>query len=355
MPINVMWGKRMNSKQRVYAAIKGQHTDRIPIFMWYSDKTADKLAGHLSVDKEIVDDVLCNDIKQDWLSINKQMSLQCPDKETFVDEFGITWQRDGEYNTPIVHPLAESEVDDIAAYPMPDPLKPERYALLNKLMDTYPDKFIGADVSGSIFEPSYHLRGMDNVLVDMMLDNPEADVLFDRMTDFTRAVALKALSMGVDWIWLGDDFGTQQSTIASPDLWRKYLKPRIKSIIDSLKAARPDVIIAFHSCGSIYPLIEDLYDIGVRVINPLQESAAGIDHKRIRDEYPDMTMFCGLDTQQYLLSASPDDVYRRSIEKIESLSRNGHYIFGSSHTIQHDVPVENILAMIKAAVDYGEI
>ena len=345
----------MTSKERVNAALRGKGADRVPMFLWYSAKTVQNLAEYLGIREDEVDDALHNDIKQDWLSINRQMTVPCEDGKTFVDEWGITWKRDGEYNTAIRHPLAEADAEEIKKYPFPAADLPSRYDGTARLMRKYPDHFIGADVSGSLFEPGYHLRGMENLLVDMMTESEEADVLLDRLKAFTEETATRALQMGCDWIWLGDDFGTQQNMIASPEIWRKYLKPRYAEIIAALRKIRSDIPVAFHSGGSIRPIIGDLQEIGVTVLNPIQESAAGMSHEQIRREFPDLTMFCGLDTQQYLVHASPGEVYERALREIELLGKHGKYIYGCSHTIQHDVPPENILALVKAGLDYGKV
>ena len=339
----------MNSKERVYAAIRGQKTDRVPIFMWYSGKTAERLAAHLKIKPEEAENALGNDIFQDWLTINREMQTPCGEGKTFTDEWGITWRREGEYNTPSINPLANAALNEIAAYKLPDPDGPKRYEKFLRLKAGKTDKFIGADVSGTVFDPAYHLRGMSNLFIDLMSEDGEADLLIDKVTDFALKVCLNALEKGADWIWLGDDFGTQKNMFMSPEVWRKYFKPRIAKIISSLRAVKPDVIVAYHSCGSIFQIIGDFVEIGLDVLNPIQESAFGMSHEKIRKEFPNLTMFCGLDTQQYLVNAKPGDVYRKTKEKIRQLGKNGKFIFGASHTIQSDVPVENILAMLQAA------
>lgn len=108
------------------------------------------------------------------------------------------------------------------------------------------------------------------------------------------------------------------------------------------------MIIAYHSCGSIYPIIKELVEIGVQVLNPMQESAKGMEHEKIKAEFADkLTFMCGLDTQTFMVNASPDEVKTAMAKKAKLLSQcNGSYIVAASHTIQHDVPVENIMAML---------
>ena len=209
----------MTSKERVYAAINRKPLDRLPRFLWIGAGAADNLEAAYQADKENMDFFVGNDVLQTWLSINKQMMVFCPENQSFVDEWGITWHRDGYYNAVIKHPMADLDAEEIAAYPLPDPYVPERYAELKQLLDKYgKSHFIGADVSGSLFEPAYHLRGMENLLIDMASESEEADILLDRLCEFTTRVALEAVKMGVDWVWLGDDMGTQQSMLMSPDM-----------------------------------------------------------------------------------------------------------------------------------------
>lgn len=339
----------MTSKERVEAALAGDKTDRVPLFLWLSERAENNFKKYLAANPGIYAPE--NDVLQDWLSINRQMTLPAAEGEIFTDEWGIDWKREGEYNNVVSHPLAEADAEVIENYVFPQPLLPKRYEKLRRLMSENPDSFIGADVSGTLFEPSYHIRGMENLLVDLASESEEAEVLLDKIIGFSCAVCAEAAKLGADWIWLGDDFGTQQAMILSPALWRRYFKPRYAALIEEVKKIRKDMPFAFHSCGSVFPIIGDLKEIGVNVINPLQESAAGMEHEKIRAQYPDVTMFCGVDTQTLLRSGTPGAVYKKTLEKIDALGRNGRYILGCSHTIQSDVPCENIAAVYAALKD----
>lgn len=340
----------MNSRERVYAAIRREPVDRMPRYLWVGDGAADNLARAYGAKKEDIDFFVGNDVLQCWLSINKQMSVPCEEHGSFVDEWGITWHRDGYYNAVTEHPMAGLDAEAISTYPLPDPYDPQRYAAFRRLKETYGDEyFIGADVSGSLFEPAYHLRGMEQLMLDMAAESEEADILLDRLCEFTTAVAVEAVRLGADWIWLGDDMGTQISMLMSPAMWRTYFRPRMKKIIDAVRAVKPDMIIAYHSCGSIAPIIGELADIGINVLNPLQESAVGMNHRAIKEQYGDrLTFMCGLDTQTFLVSASAEETEQAMREEIALMSRGGGYIAAVSHTLQHDVPPENILAIVRA-------
>jgi len=303
---------------------------------------------HYGVSSLDLDFKMGNDILQTWVSINGEMERDVPQGSQFVDEWGITWERAGIYNSVVKHPLKDLNVDEIENYKFPDPFKPERYTELSELLKTYGNEyFIGADISGTLFEPAYHLRGMENLMIDMALENPEADIILDKIMDFSIKVAIECVKMGVDWIWLGDDLGSQQGMMMSPDTWRKYFKGRMAKIISEIRKVAPDMPIAYHSCGSMMPVIGDLIEVGVNVLNPIQESAAEMNQKEIKDKFGDkLTLMCGPDTQQFLITATSGEVRAKTAELVETLGKNGGYIFAVSHHIQPDTPLENIEAII---------
>ena len=338
----------MNSRERVYKLFNGEKTDRIPRFIWLHDECKRRISEKYNVSKDEVDLFIGNDVLQTWLSINAQMERPAAQGEEFVDEFGITWKRDGYYNMVIKNPLAEMDAGEIRAYHMPDPYNEERYRVFEELKTKYQSEyFIGADISGTIFEPAYHMRGMENLLIDMALESEEADILFDKLTDFSIKVAQEAVRRGADWIWLGDDQGTQISMICGPELWRKYFKPRMIKVINAIRELKNDMIIAYHSCGSIEPIIPDLVEIGIDLLNPIQESATDMNHEIIRQRFPKLVMGCGLDTQQFMPNASVEEIKNAVKDKIKLLNKNGYYMYMASHTIQPDVSTEKIIAMLE--------
>jgi uroporphyrinogen decarboxylase len=340
----------MNSKERVYAALKHEKTDRIPKFVWLGTGTIKRLTKKLEVTPLELDIKFGNDVLQTWVSINGEMARDVPENTKFTDEWGITWKREGDYNMVINHPLKGKDLSFIINYQLPDPYNLKRYEYLEHLVKEYGDEyFIGADVSGVLFEPAYHLRDMEELMVDMAMESEEVDILLDKLSDFCIAVSIECIKRGADWVWLGDDLGSQNSMLMSPDMWRKYFKPRMKKIIDSIRAFRKDITIAYHSCGSIYPVLGDLVDIGINVLNPIQESAQGMDQSLIKKKYGDkITLMCGVDTQQFLIHATPEEVKNKVIDIIDKLGYNGGFIFAASHHIQPDTPDKNIFALFDA-------
>jgi len=340
----------MTSKERVTAALMHRESDRVPRFIWMGGEVRRRMVsknGSSSVEPEIK---IGNDILQTWVSINGEMERDVPQGTEFVDDFGITWKREGEYNMVIKNPLRGSDIEGINAYELPDPYSSSRFTYLENLINEYGNNyFIGADVSGVLFEPACHLRNMEDFLLDMAMENEEVDILLDKLTEFNISLSLECVKRGVDWIWMGDDLGSQQNMLMNVEMWRRYFKPRMKRIIDEIRTVAPGLPVAYHSCGSMAPVIEDLIEIGITVLNPVQESAAGMDQAAVKTAYGDrLSLMCGLDIQQFLNKATPNEVYEETKRKIESLGKNGGYIFATSHHIQSDTPEENINAMLEA-------
>ena len=341
----------MTPKERVYAAMRFQPIDRVPRFIWLGNALGHQLEKELGMSRaDLSLKYLKNDVMSTWLSINGEMERDVPEGSSFTDEWGITWKRDGDYNMVVENPLADMDADEIAAYPFPDPMNPARFEKFDALVKEYGDTyFIGADISGSVFEPAYHLRGMEDLLMDIVSEADEAEVLLDRTADFTAKVAVEALKRGADWIWLGDDLGSQQNMLMSPDSWRAMIRPRMERIIAKIREARPDALIGYHSCGSIRQVIGDLCDIGLNLLNPIQESANNMNHLEIKAEFGDrIVMMCGPDTQDFLIEASPDEVYDKTKQLVRDLGKNGGYLFAVSHTVQCGTPKANLDAMLKA-------
>jgi len=339
----------MTHKERVYAALRREPTDKPPRFIWFGNGVLSQMREKYGLDPLHVDLKYGNDILQTWVSINGEMARDVPDGTSFTDGWGITWHREGHHNMVIKSPLAGLDATAIKSYPLPDPHAADRFTHLEYLISEFGSThFIGADVSGSLFEPAHYLRGMEELMLDMASGEEEASILFDRIEEFTTEVALESVKRGVDWIWLGDDIGSQKGMLISPDMWREHLKPRMERIIKAIRAKSPNMFIAYHSCGSIYPVIGDLADIGINVLNPVQESAYGMSQSEIKAEFGErLALMCGVDTQSFLPLASPEEVKRDVTKKIEVLGHEGGFIFAASHTIQHDTPEENITALFE--------
>lgn len=342
----------MTGKARVRAALTRQAVDRTPMWLWYHAEIYTRLRERFGWDAEEADARLGNDIKQVHISINREMFRPLPPGEPFVDAWGVTWVKEGWYNQVCCNPLADADVSALVGYRFPDPDEPGRYDALDRLCDRYGDEFyIGADVSGSIFEPCYHIRGMDRLLCDMLDALEAVETFFDHAAAFTTAVCLRALERPVDWIWLGDDVGGQEAMMLSPGLWRDLLKPRLAGVIAAVKAAKPGIAVAYHSCGAIAPIIPDLIEIGVDVLNPVQPEC--MDFAALHAEYGSRLSFTGtIGTQTTMPFGTPADVRATVWRNLETAGSKGGLLAAPTHVLEPEVPWENVLAYFEACRDF---
>jgi uroporphyrinogen decarboxylase len=338
----------MTHKERVYAALRHERPDRVPRFIWLGNGVIHRLTKKLGVKPLDLEFRLGNDVLMAFVSVNGEMERPAVEGSEFVDDWGITWRREGFYNCVVRYPLSGKDADFIRDYPMPDPGAPSRYAVLDMFLNKYgKEYFIGSDISGTLFEPAWYMRSMTELLMDLADEAEEALLLLDKLEAFSTACALESLRRGVDWIWLGDDVGSQAGMIMSPELWRFHFKPRMKRIIETIRKQKSDVIIAYHSCGSIVQVIPDLVEIGIDVLNPLQESAANMNQKAVKEQFGDrVSLMCGLDTQNFTPKVTEEAIRAKTRELVQTLGAGGGYIFAVSHHIQHDTPDVNIQAFL---------
>jgi uroporphyrinogen decarboxylase len=165
---------------------------------------------------------------------------------------------------------------------------------------------------------------------------------------------LSELGKNVDIICIGDDLGTQDSLLMSPKTYREILKPIHADYIDFIKD-RTDAKVFFHTDGDVSPLIDDLIEIGVDILNPIQTSAGNMsDLSELKERFGDEIVFCGaIDTQNVLPNGSPEDVRSEVKRVIGTLGPGGGYLLSAVHTIMEEVPAENVLAMVDAVREYG--
>jgi uroporphyrinogen-III decarboxylase len=146
-------------------------------------------------------------------------------------------------------------------------------------------------------------------------------------------------------IWLGDDIGGQNSMLMSPGMWRRFLKPRMADLIASLRQLNPAIKIAYHTDGVVYPVIPDLIEIGIDILNPIQPMA--MDPVKLKNEYgKDLCFWGSVDIQQTLPFGTPQDVRLEILTRLKTIGRDGGLLIGPTHNLQLDTPLENLWAMV---------
>jgi uroporphyrinogen decarboxylase len=286
-----------------------------------------------------------------WIQCKPQAE---PGSNLRIDEWGVRWQDIG-YQTPFgsgiyteiaSHPLAEDAA--IETYRPPDPDRPELYREAEELIRGYRQEYwITGMTVCTIFETAWALRGYERLLTDFVLHPELAGRILDIPFHYHLAAARRLVDLGVDMIWAGDDVGAQSRMVMSPATWRKFLKPRLAAFIEALKQRNPRLVVAYHTDGCIYPVIPELIDIGVDVLNPIQPRS--MDPERLKKEYGDRLCFWGaIDIQQTLPYGTPDEVRAEVRTRLRTIGRNGGLILGPTHNVQLDTPLANFHAMVDA-------
>jgi len=338
----------MTSKQRTHAALKRQPVDRIPVFMWFHPNTERNLARLLEVPASDVSEAMGNDILQTWVNNNYAMEgiIHERDGECHVDFWGITWEKEGAFNQPVSFPLAGSTEHELQAYTFPQDKIDFLLHLMDPVIERQKELFIGCDISPCAFEMYWRLRGLEEALLDIAANPKLAKLMLLRCVNFARTLAERAChEFPLDWLWTGDDVAGQNGMIFSPAYWRELIKPRLAEIFAVGKSS--NLWVAFHCCGALRPIIPDLIEIGLDVLNPIQAGCPGMDALELKREYGNELAFMGgLDTQGIIPFGSEKEVRCHVSELLDVMtSGGGGYILAASHTIPPETPERNLFAM----------
>lgn len=381
----------MTSRERVLAALNHQEPDRIPIDLGSTQVTGIHVIAARGLREALglppVELVLCDTIQQ--LALPEDDLLRRLDVDTrglfplnshnwqvheepageywrYHDEWGITHHRprpDGLYYSIVRVPLEGPEItaSDILNYPWPDMGDPRRIAGLREQALAFRAQgyaVVLKDAFAGIFEMAQRIVGMQELLVMMATDEALAGVLFDKLLELKLdfwEMALPQLGDVVDVVTYADDYGTQQSQLISPRMFRQQLKPRIATLFARIKQLAPHTRQFFHSCGNVRPLIPDYIEIGTEILNPIHIRAAGMDPVALKRDFGDSVVFWGggVDTQDVLPYGTPAQVKDDVRRNVEALAPGGGYVFTTVHNIQADVPPANLIAMVEALAEYG--
>ena len=356
----------MKSKDRVITALNHKQPDRPPVFASVTPQIGDALNARLG----ITDDGLVDSFYANRVSYTKALTKLGNDcvcvaaglpgdvtitdngDGTITDEWGITWGNTGMYYEMVKHPLADIEtINDLDRYIFPEALAEGRFDHAGKQIKKYSSDYaIIAEQECTVFELSWYLTGLEKFLIDMMMEMPYVPELLDRVMEINLKQACKLVELGADIIWTGDDIGNQNGMMLAPGQWRTIFKPRMQHVFSILKKLNPDIKIAYHSCGSIRPVINDLIEIGLDILNPIQPLAKDMDAFSLKSMYgKEISFFGGIDIQDMLPNGSPAGIMEYVREKKAILGKNGGYLLAPAHNIQPGTPIENILAFFEAA------
>jgi uroporphyrinogen decarboxylase len=283
----------------------------------------------------------------------------------YRDEWGIGWRMPldgGFYYDMYHHPLADADsLEEMLAYPFPDPLDDGRFASLRAQAEAAAARGKAVALAGpcaGIAEVYSWLRGYEEYYVDLARHKDWVGAMLDRLVAFKSAYWQRALAeVGdlVDVVVEADDLGAQNAPLMSPRTYRQVIQPRHKQLFSFIKAQAP-VKLFYHTCGAVRRLIPDLIEAGIDILNPVQISAGGMDLDELKQEFGRDLVFWGggVDTQGVLGTATPAEVKDHVRQNVETLAPGGGFVFAAVHDIQANVPPENMMAMWEAWQEFAE-
>ena len=263
---------------------------------------------------------------------------------TAIDEFQVIWTTNPiDRGAPIIPALADP---DLTRYTFPNASEEYRFEGLPGWCDINNANYTVIWV-GDLWERATFMRGMENLLVDVALNPAFVEALLRGIADYIlETMKILFARCEFDCVALSDDYGTQRGLLISPAQWRRLVKPLLREIFGLAKENGRAAFL--HSCGNVYEIIGDLIDIGLDVLHPIQPEA--MDIYQLKREFGRDITFCGgLGTQDLLPRGTPDQVREEVRILKEKMGKDGGYILEPGITVQADVPLENMIAMIEEA------
>jgi uroporphyrinogen decarboxylase len=381
----------MTSRKRLLTTLQHKEPDRIPLDLASTQVTGISIKAYKNLRKFlglkptkpkicdaiqqicIPDDDIMQMLRIDtrglWPITNHNYDFNDKDEGEYlwhVDDWGLGYQfhkQEGLWYDLFLNPLAgkilTSELIDSYVYPRgndPKRIKGLRWQAIAYRQAGY--SVVLKSICAGLLEMAIRLRGMENFLVDLLIDEHNAGRLLDKILQTKIEYWQMSLdNMGdvVDVIAEGDDFGTQASQIISVMTFRKMIKPRLAELISFIKQKAPKAFIFFHSCGNIRKLLPDFIEMGIDIINPVHIAAAGMNPTALKKDFGDDIVFWGggIDTQATFPYGSTQQVREEVKRNINALAPGGGFVFNTIHNIQPDVPPANIIAMYEALQEFG--
>ncbi len=375
----------LTPRQRVQITLQHQEPDRVPTAIGggpYSivDSLYYRLLEYYQLGKPVApfrgghnisyqDDRLFDHLGTDLRYVYPGDSPTSPsqgtqDPECFVDAFGQGWIRAQPYYYADRGLLAEAsrieQIEELVSWPDPsDPRWTYRVRSRSQALREGTNYWIVARMVASHgpYQTACDLRGMEQFMLDMVERPAFAEALLERVTETYAGLMaryLEACGAYIDMIELpGDDYAGNTNLIFSPNMFRRFIKPALKRLVETTRSVRPELVVMFHSDGAIAKLIPDLIELGIDVIHPLEPLPA-MDLAEIKTKYGEQVSFLGGIDISHAMPGSLDDVVTEARRRIELLGPGGGYILAPSNHLQADVPAENVVALFEAARKYGK-
>ena len=332
----------MTCRERVIAALNHQATDIVPYYIGLTMQAEDNLRAYTGVPNYLDNQGMHLHPLQYWGWPTEQV----PGSERFIDDFGVTWNRTGADKDIGVVENPRIYEPDLALYPEPFLNEKRLREEVEAHIASGGDRFIMAGIGFAMFERLWSYQGMEDAMVNLIIEPEFTEELLDRICEFDLRVLDILLEYPLDGIYFGDDWGQQKGLIMGADYWRQFIGPRIRKLYAKVKSKGKFIIQ--HSCGDIHEIFGDLIDMGLDCYQTFQPEI--YDIHAVKEEFGnDLSFWGGISTQQLLPFATPQQVKNETWRLMEVLGKkSGGYISAPTHSVPSDVPPENILAMLDA-------
>ena len=354
----------MTSKERVLTVFECHEPDRVPIDYLANEGIDRRLKAHFGLQPEDNEGLLRN-LCVDFRGVaakycGAKLHPDIPERGIKVDDWGNhrRWVEYGisGYWDYCEFPLQNASEDEVAAWPMPSPDDFD-YSQISDTCKQY-EQFaisVGDPGVGDIINSNGMLRGVEQALIDLVTDDPAGLLLARRRTEINLEImrrTLEAAKGGIDFLWMGEDLGTQIGPMISMKCYRKHIKPFHKQFVDLAKSFGIPVMI--HTCGSSSWAYEDFIEMGVKAVDTLQPEVTDMSPEHLKRTFGGRLAFHGcISTAGPVSTGTVDEVVQYCKNTLEIMMPGGGYCFAPTHLLQDNSPTENVLAMYETALKFG--
>lgn len=335
----------MNSRQRIRTIIAGEAADRVGFWLGkpHVDTEPIYLKAFGQKDMEGVRRLLHDDFR--WF---------CPQWTSYKHPEGRPiWdmQRKGkELSAEGVFADCE-DVQEVKNFDWPNPDYLDFSETL-EILQNAGDVYRASGFWCPFFHELADFFGMENYFIKMYTHPEVVHAVTRHMIDFYLEANRRFFEQAgdlIDAFFFGNDFGTQLDLLISPELFKEFVFPYFKELTEQGHEYGYQVIL--HSCGSIYKVIPQLIEMGVDALHPLQAKASNMDAEILAREFKGkITFIGGIDTQQVLVHATPDEV-KQEVRRVKKLLGPCLVVSPSHEALLPNVPPENVKAMAETAVE----
>ena len=352
----------LTSKDRVLTTFARQEPDRVPINYLANPGIDARLKAHYGLETHDTEG-LYNVLGVDFRAVGAPYigpKLHNNIGDVQVDDWGIHRRYiehpSGGYWDYCDFPLRDADEDTVASWPLPSPDLHD-YSGIAEICKRNSEYavFIGNPGLACIINTSGFFRNMEQALVDLVTDDAAGLLLVDRFLDMQFEVSrrtLEAAKGGIDFMWIGEDLGTQKGPIISKSTFRKHIRPRHQRFIDLAKVY--DLPVMIHTCGSSSWAYDEYAEMGVNVVDTLQPEAKDMSPAYLKATFGDKLAFHGcISTAGPVAYGTVDEVRSYCRETLQVMMPGGGYCFAPTHDLQDNSPTENVVAMYEVAKEYG--